>query len=95
MTPSAMIDMRCRLPPEKVLKKSRTPPLVVSNSEASVRGSMPGSGEHDQRAEGEPQPFLEVRRLGEIRQGEVGSHLFGCGCHGCFDPAGKDARRRK
>src|SRR5438270_8653851 len=42
-----MIDMRCRLPPEKVLKKSRTPPLVVSNSAERVRGSIPGSGTND------------------------------------------------
>src|SRR3712207_8480999 len=37
--------------------------------------------EDDQRAEREPQALLEVGRLGEVRQAEVGSHRFGCGCH--------------
>ena len=31
-------------PPVKVLKKSMTPPRVVSNSDWRTRGSMPGSG---------------------------------------------------
>ena len=37
--------------------------------------------EDDQRAEREPEPFLEIGGLGEVRQAEDGGHLFGCGCH--------------
>ena len=44
ITPSAIRLMRLSEPPEKVLKKSSTPPRVVSNRVASARGSTPGSG---------------------------------------------------
>src|ERR1051325_4772344 len=63
MTPSAMIDMRCRLPPEKVLKKSRTLPLVVSNRVASERGSIPGSGTNESRRKTTRAPRVNQRRF--------------------------------
>ena len=44
ITPSAISDMRLSEPPEKVLKKSRTPPVVRSLSRLSAVGSIPGSG---------------------------------------------------
>ena len=37
--------------------------------------------EQDQRADREPQPFLELGRLLEIGERNTGSELFGCGCH--------------
>src|SRR3954469_18769342 len=39
--------MRCRLPPENMLKKSSTPPWVRWKSALSETGSMPGSGTKD------------------------------------------------
>src|SRR5215213_2633790 len=44
MTPSAIRLIRCSEPPENMLKKSSTPPRVVSKRLASARGSIPGSG---------------------------------------------------
>src|SRR3546814_16046545 len=44
ITPSAVSDMRLSEPPEKVLKKSSTPPCVCSESRPSAVGSTPGSG---------------------------------------------------
>ena len=50
--------------------------------------------EDDQRAQREPEPLLEVGRLGEVRQADIGCHLFGGGCHGC-STFGKLKRRRE
>src|SRR4051794_18910169 len=58
-----MIDMRCRLPPEKVLKKSSTLPLVVSNRVASERGSMPGSGTKESSRNTTKAPRVNQRRF--------------------------------
>ena len=44
ITPSAISDMRLSEPPEKVLKKSSTPPVVFWLSRPSAVGSTPGSG---------------------------------------------------
>ncbi|PAV70291.1 hypothetical protein WR25_11085 [Diploscapter pachys] len=44
ITPSAISDMRLSEPPEKVLKKSSTPPVVRWLSRPNAVGSMPGSG---------------------------------------------------
>ena len=44
MTPSAIRLARLSEPPEKVLKKSSTPPLVLLAQRGSAVGSIPGSG---------------------------------------------------
>ena len=44
ITPSAISDARLSEPPEKVLKKSSTPPLVLLASSSIAVGSIPGSG---------------------------------------------------
>src|SRR4051812_20709953 len=58
-----MIDMRDSEPPEKVLKKSRTLPLVVSNRVASERGSMPGSGTNESSRNTTRAPRVNQRRF--------------------------------
>ena len=44
-------------------------------------GNERQQAEQHQRAEGEPQALLELGRLGEARQRNIGGQLFGCGCH--------------
>jgi hypothetical protein len=50
----------------------------------SAVGSTPGSGtiaenaEDDQRADREPEALLEIGRLTELRQADVGGKLVGC-----------------
>src|SRR4051812_7903772 len=58
-----MIDMRCRLPPEKGLKKSSTLPLVVSNRVASECGSIPGSGTKESSRNTTKAPRVNQRRF--------------------------------
>src|ERR1700761_3597329 len=55
--------MRCSAPPEKLLKKSSTPPLVLSNSEASACGSMPGSGTKLSRRKTTSAPIVNHSRF--------------------------------
>ena len=43
--------------------------------------------EHDQRADREPQPLLEVCRLREFREADALRHLVGCGCHRASVPS--------
>src|SRR5690606_33128886 len=43
----------------------------------------------EQRAEGEPDPLLEVLGLGEGRKIEIGSKLLGCRCHKEFSASSR------
>src|SRR5512139_2085364 len=63
MTPSATTLMRCRPPPENMLKKSSTPPLVPWNRAASARGSMPGSGTKLRKRKMISAPSVNQRRF--------------------------------
>src|SRR3954466_15394240 len=100
MTPSAMIDMRWRLPPEKVLKKSRTPPLVVSNKLARVRGSMPGSGTNESKRNTTSAPrvnhsrFLRSVALAKFARERLEAMLSAADAMGARF-LGKNQRRRK
>ena len=49
--------------------------------------------EDDQRADREPEPFLEVSRLGEVREADIGCQLFGLRCHCGKRPEMKKRRR--
>src|SRR5581483_3179216 len=55
--------MRDSAPPEKVLKKSSTPPCVVENSFSIIRGSMPGSGTKDSRRKTINAPMVNHSRF--------------------------------
>ncbi len=64
MTPSAMILMRSRLPPENVLKMSRTPPEAAwLYSVDSATGSTPGSGTNDRKRKTISAPIVNQMRF--------------------------------
>ena len=63
MTPSAGRLIRLSDPPEKVLKKSRTPPLVFWLSSPNAVGSTPGSGTNDSRRKTINAPMVNHSRF--------------------------------
>ena len=63
ITPSAITLIRSSEPPEKVLKKSSTPPRWVSNKAAIARGSMPGMGTNDRKRNRTSAPNVNHRRF--------------------------------
>ena len=81
MTPSAMMLIRSRLPPEKVLKKSRTPPCCVWNRLASARGSMPGIGTNDSRRNSTSAPSVNHSRfLSSVALEKLASEILAASC---------------
>ncbi len=76
-----MIDMRSRLPPEKVLKKSSTPPCWVWNNEAIARGSMPGMGTNDSNRNRTSAASVNHRRfLSSVALAKLASEILAANC---------------
>ncbi len=76
-----MTLIRSRLPPEKVLKKSRTPPRWVLNSEAIADGSMPGIGTNDSSRNRISAPSVNHRRfLSSVAFEKFASEIFDASC---------------
>src|SRR5436190_17535983 len=76
-----MIDMRDRLPPEKVLKKSSTPPCCVWNRLVSARGSMPGMGTNDSSRNSTSAPSVNHSRfLSSVALEKLASEILEASC---------------
>ena len=84
MMPRAKIVMRPSAPPENMSNMPRMPPaLLLEDAAAMTDGSMPGQRDvgaepvDQQGAEGEPDPLLELGRLGEGAEIDAGGELLG------------------
>jgi hypothetical protein len=74
MIPSAKIVKRDSAPPENMLNMPRMPPCCELNRSARTLGSIPGPecahrSIHDQRAQQEPQPALQIAELAALANG--------------------------
>ena len=81
--PSAKIDMRSSAPPENMLNMPRMPPALLledlrHHHRVDARQRDVGAEAiDDQAAEREPEPLLELGRLAEDAEIDVGGELLG------------------
>ena len=84
---SAKIVMRPNAPPANMSNMPRMPPCWFLNTSARIGGidarqrDVGAEAIDHQRAQGEPDALLELRRLRECGEADMGRELFGGRCH--------------